>query len=63
VAVQTIRNEQDVPQYWPKWWVQFAMRVGKLERGKVYEVMLVLPEGDAEPQWFVKSGSKLEGGR
>jgi hypothetical protein len=61
--VEALRTEADTVQAWPRWFVKLALRLAQLERGKAYELILIMPEGGGDPQWFVKVGSKLDGGK
>ena len=52
----------NVMQRTPRWFVKFALRVAQLERGRAYNVVLVLPPvGD--PVWAVTDTGKLENQR
>lgn len=47
----------------PRWFVRFALRVAQLERGRAYNVLIVVPHGGGEPVWTVLGDGKLENQR
>lgn len=45
----------------PARWVRFMLRMAALERGKVYNITVIMPDkADCEPQWAISSGAKVE---
>ena len=45
----------------PARWINFLQRVARLERGRIYTIVLIVPEhADIEPQWAVSDGAKVE---
>ncbi len=47
----------------PALWLRFLYRVAKLERGRIYQITVIVPEkADSEPQWAISGGSKVENG-
>ncbi len=62
-ALESLRNEQDMVQAWPHWMRKLAKRVAQLERGRVHDIVLIMPDDDSEPQWVVQERGRVENGR
>ena len=45
----------------PRWAWKLIARLGKLERGRVYRLTIIMD--GAEPCWALESAAKLENGR
>jgi hypothetical protein len=58
-----LRTEQDCIQAWPAWFIALARRIAALERGKAYDVLLILPDDEGAPSWAVQARGKVESGR
>jgi hypothetical protein len=44
-------------------WLNFLQRVARLERGKVYNITVIIPEcADSDPQWAISGSAKVENG-
>lgn len=63
VMVEPLRTEQDIAQCAPVWAWKFVRRLATLERGRAYDVTVIVPDDEAEPVWIVRAGGKLENGR
>ena len=63
VIMEPQRTEQDCIHEWPHWFIQLARRIAALERGKAYDVLLILPDDGCPPSWAVQARGKVETGR
>lgn len=60
----TYQTKEPNPSGIPTRWLRFLYRMAGLERGKIYQVTVIVPEkADSEPQWVIGDGAKVENGR
>lgn len=54
-----------IPQiYIPRRWYNFLSRVARMEEGKAYTIIVIMPKcADAEPIWVVREDGKVENQR
>ena len=57
-----LRHEADVAANVPTWFTRLALRIGMLQAGRVYTMVIVVP-ATGEPTWSVTGDSKLENQR
>ena len=60
VRVEPLRTERDVVQYWPAWFVKLALKVGQFQPGHAYDVLVIVPNDNSEPQWTIQPRGKVE---
>ena len=47
----------------PERWLRFLFRMAQLERGRVYNITVIIPDKpESEPQWSIAGAAKLENG-
>jgi hypothetical protein len=45
----------------PIWWLRFLQRVSSLKRGRVYNVIIIVPEQESKPvEWSFMGDGKRE---
>lgn len=44
----------------PKWARRLIYRLAQLERGKAYDVTVVMPSGEGDPVWVVRGVNPVE---
>lgn len=55
--------KQPNPTGIPVRWLRFLYRMAALERGKVYNITVIVPDcADSEPTWAIVGGAKVENG-
>jgi hypothetical protein len=65
--VSELRTEYQVPEPnptgIPRQWLPILQRMARLERGKIYDITLVVPdEPGSKPYWGLTGQAKIEGG-
>lgn len=58
-----MRGVADYPQHTPRWVYDLIKRLSKLEQGKMYDIVLFMPEDDGDPSWAIKGSAKMENSR
>lgn len=62
-TVAAYQTKQPNPAGIPTRWLRFLYRMAGLERGKVYNITVIVPyESDTEPTWAISGGAKVENG-